>query len=112
MPTLVDRIRDLLLGQPDENNNGNAPAMRITVQCDCGQKIATRIEKAYELQEQYLPAADEDTPPTVAGYVLNKDLVGDCCHSPVRVTVHFDADKRPTDHSVEGGQWLSAEECT
>jgi len=50
MPTLVDRIRDLLLGQPDENNNNHAPAMRITVQCDCGQKITTRIEKAYELQ--------------------------------------------------------------
>jgi len=104
MATLVDRIRDLLLGQPDENNNNHAPAMRITVQCDC-------IEKAYELQEQYLPAADEDIPPTVAGYVLNKDLVGGCCHEPVRVTVHFDADKRPTDHTVEGGQWLSAEEC-
>jgi hypothetical protein len=111
MATLVDRIRDLLLGQPDENNNGNAPAMRITVQCDCGQKIATRIEKAYELQEQYLSTTDKDTPPTVAGYVLKKDLVGSCCHGPVRVTVHFDAEKRLTDHSVEGGQWLSATEC-
>jgi len=111
MPTLVDRIRELVLGQPQENNNGTAPALRITVQCDCGQKITTRIEKAYELQEQYLPAADNDTPPTIAGYVLKKELVGDCCHGPVRVTVHFDADKRPTDHTVEGGQWLSAEEC-
>ena len=111
MATLVDRIRDLLLGQPDENNNGNAPAMRITVQCDCGRKIATRIEKAYELQEQHLPAADKDTSPTVAGYVLKKDLVGSCCHGPVRLTVYFDAEKRPVAHSVEGGQWLSATEC-
>ncbi len=111
MGTLVEKIRDLLCGQPQENGNGLAPAMRITVKCDCGETISTRIEKAYELQKQYLPVDDKDKPPVIAGYTLKKQLVGSGCQNPVRVTMHFDADKRPTDHSTEGGEWVSAEEC-
>ncbi len=113
MGTLVQKIRDVFWGEPNENGNGMAPAMRITVQCECGEKISTRIEKAYDLQGQYLPAEDEDEakPPVIVGYLLRKELVGSRCQNPVRVTVQFDADKRPTDHSVEGGEWISAEEC-
>ncbi len=113
METLVQKIRDIFWGQPSENGNGMAPAIRITVQCDCGEQISTRIEKAYELQEQYLQASDndKDKPPVIAGYLLRKELVGSCCQNPVRVIVHFDAERCPADHSIEGGEWVSAEEC-
>ena len=109
MGTLVEKIRDIFWGEA----SGMAPAMRITVQSDCGEKITTRIEKAYDLQEQYLPSSDndKDKAPAIAGYLLSKELVGSCCQNPVRVTVHFDAERRPTDHSVEGGEWVAAEEC-
>ena len=111
MGTLAQKIRNIFWGEAQENGERAAPAMRITVKSDCGETLTARIEKAYELQEQYLPRRDKAKPPVVAGYLLNKELVGSCCTEPVRVRVHFDAEKHPTDHQVEGGEWLSAEEC-
>lgn len=111
---LVEKIRNIFWGEDEENGNGAAPALRITIKSDSDETISTRIEKAYELQEQYLPPSDNNNSnsPTIAGYLLRKQLVGSCCEQPVYITVHFDADKRPSDHSVTGGEWISAEECS
>jgi len=113
MTTLLQRLQRIFWGEGRADSNGTAPALQVKVKCgQCGEIIATRIEKAYELQEEFLAAEDaaSDEAPAVSGYLLTKELVGRNCQNPVRLTMHFDADKRRTEHSVEGGELVEVQD--
>jgi len=113
MTTLLQRLQQIFWGEGPADSNGTAPALQVKVKCSqCGEIIATRIEKAYELQEEFLAVEDEESEatPSVSGYLLTKELLGSNCQNPVRLIMHFDADKRPTEHSVEGGELVEVQD--
>ena len=113
MTTLLQRLREVFWGEEAAGSNGTAPALLVTVKCDqCGEIISTRIEKVYELQEQFTPAEDEesDQRPAVASYLLTKELLGSNCPNLIRLTMHFNADKELAEHTVEGGELVEVQD--
>ena len=113
MTTLLQRLQELFWGEKAAGSNGTAPALRVTVKCgQCGEIIATRIEKAYELQEESLAVedAESDEAPSVAGYLLTKELLGSDCPNLIHLTMRFDADKELIEHSVDGGELVGVKD--
>ena len=105
---MVDVLKRLFAPSVPHPDGGTAPAVYLTVQCaKCGELISARVEKAHELQDVY--DEREDGPELPIGYVLTKELVGEKCPNIVRVTMHFDARKRPRDFKVEGGELVHLE---
>ena len=107
---MFERLRDLVLGGKCEDSNGTAPALVIKVRCaHCGEEIATRVEKAHALQEQY-EAASEGEEPEITGYLLQKELLGEKCQELVRLTMHFDPCRRLVKHEISGGELVEVVE--
>lgn len=105
MPRMLERLRDLVLGGKCEDSNGTAPALVIKVRCNhCGEEITTRVEKAHALQEQYdTQGSTEGEEPQLAGYLLQKELLGEKCQELVRLTMRFDPCRRLVKHEISGG---------
>ncbi|NLO73901.1 MAG: hypothetical protein GX100_07325 [candidate division WS1 bacterium] len=110
MAKMFERLRDLVLGGKCEDSNGTAPALVIKVRCaHCGEEIATRVEKAHALQEQY-EADSEGEEPEITGYLLQKELLGEKCQELVRLTMHFDPCRRLVKHEISGGELVEVVE--
>ncbi len=114
MGKLIDKLRDALLGHAPNDSGGMAPALLVTVECEkCGERITTRIEKAYELQDVYpdkAPAEGEEE--QVAGYILHKELVGANCQNIINLELTFDTCRQITGQSITGGKIISIQECS
>ena len=113
MATFLERLQEIFWGEESAGGNGMAPALRVEVECDqCGEMICTRIEKVYELQEQFAPPEDGENNHSspASGYLLTKELLGTECPNLMRLTMHFDADKELTEHSVEGGKLVEVQD--
>ena len=107
MPKLIERLREMVLGGKCEDTNGTAPALIIKVRCsNCGEEIATRVEKAHALQEQYARGNGAKEEPQVSGYLLQKEVLGEKCQQLIYLTMHFDPHKRPLKHEIQGGTLL------
>ncbi len=112
MTKLFTSLKQALIGQFIADSTA-APVVRIRVKCGkCGETIATRVDKAYELQCEYadIEGGDPDTPPPPTGYVLHKEVVGRNCQNLIHFVVHFDARRRMVGHEISGGEFLGCEE--
>jgi hypothetical protein len=97
-----------LLGGGSRPTGGDSNSHWVYVRCQrCNEALATRINLANDLSVEY----DENDRPN--GYHVRKLLMGTGahrCYQQVEVEVEFDAQKRPTSHTVRGGAMITSEE--
>lgn len=117
VPTLLERLGRAIWGSEGPSCcDPSSPALCLVVRCDrCGELVRTRVEKAYELEAEYLPAngheLDETEEPKPSGYTLHKEMLGLKCQTLIHVEMHFDAHHRPTTRAITGGQFIQFSDC-
>ncbi|HUT20851.1 MAG TPA: hypothetical protein VM366_16980 [Anaerolineae bacterium] len=74
----------------------------LYVRCgNCGARVRVRINLHHDLS-----LTGED------GYIVRKGIVDNECFRPMRAELHFDDRKRVTSRTIEGGEFITAEECS
>lgn len=63
----------------------------------CGESVRVRINLQNDLDPEY----DEDGD-RIAGYTLHKDVLGNWCQNMMRLTIHYDANRRETGREADG----------
>jgi len=105
MNSLLEKLRELVVGAKCPDSHGTAPALMIKVRCNnCGETITTRVEKAHAFQEQYRTPTGESGEAELSGYLLEKELLGEKCqqaHPPDHVVGPC---TRPLKHEITGGE--------
>jgi hypothetical protein len=71
----------------------------------CGEPIRVRLN----LQNDPDPEYDEDGD-RISGYTVHKDVLGNWCQNMIRLTIHYDADRRETGREAEGGTLIDQAE--
>jgi hypothetical protein len=87
-------------GEPRDN------AFYYYVRCGkCGEAIRVRVDRANDLAQDFDGAGDNPT-----GYSVTKGVVGKKCFRTISVTIKFDGARREASRSVDGGEFITAEE--
>ena len=71
----------------------------------CGEKIRVRVDRANDLAQEYEDGGDSPT-----GYTATKGVVGKKCFRVMSMTVKFDKSGREVSRSVDGADFITAEE--
>lgn len=72
----------------------------LYVRCgNCGARVRVRINLHHDLS-----LTGE------GGYIVRKGIVDNECFRPLRAELHFDDRKRVTSRTIEGGEFITAEE--
>ena len=71
----------------------------------CGEKIRVRIDSQNDLAQDYDGGGDHPT-----GYTATKGVVGKKCFRVISLSVQFNGSRRETGRSIEGGDFITAEE--
>lgn len=78
--------------------------MHVYAKCKrCGTPVHVRINLSNDLQTDYGDTAAE-------GYRLNKDVMDDRCFQIMQLEIDFDARRRETGRTLEGGTFTTQEE--
>ncbi|TAK23246.1 MAG: hypothetical protein EPO26_08290 [Chloroflexota bacterium] len=78
----------------------------VYVKCSrCGEVLRARIDRIRDLTPDF--EVGDDSP---RGYSTTKAIVGKKCFRVIPVTVTYDRARREAARSVEGGEFVSAEE--
>jgi hypothetical protein len=72
----------------------------------CGEKIRVRIDRANDLAQDFDDAGGDN--PT--GYTAAKGVVGKKCFRTISITLKFDRARREVSRSIDGGEFITAEE--
>ena len=87
-------------GEPRDN------AYYYYVRCGkCGEAIRVRVDRANDLAQDFEGAGDNPS-----GYTATKGVVGKKCFRTISLTLQFDGARRETSRSIDGGDFISAEE--
>ena len=81
-------------------------ALWLHVQCDrCGEVIAVRVDRRYDLASNLLDPGEEGP-----AYTVHKDVVGDRCFRRIGVSLGFDRRFNIVEQDIQGGRLLSESE--
>lgn len=82
---------------------GSAEPFVLYARCDhCGEVVRVRIDPRWEFVQEL----DDG----LAGYTLQKELVGSACNRVITVRMAFDRFYRITAREIEGGQFATRDE--
>lgn len=98
-------IRQLLrrLGRSGGGLAESAEPFVLYARCDhCGEVVRVRIDPRWEFVQEL----DDG----LAGYTLQKELVGSACNRVITVRMAFDRFYRITAREIEGGQFATRDE--
>ena len=102
---MIGRIFGGLFGK----SGGDDPSdrgMYYYVRCaKCGEAIRVRVDRSNDLAQEFEDGGDHPS-----GYVATKGVVGKKCFRTISVTIKFDGARRETSRSIDGGDFISAEE--
>ena len=99
---LWDQLRRLV-GGPSGQAADNG--IYVYLRCDrCGDRVRIRISPTSDLQQEFDGESDR-----VNGYFVRKMVVDQRCFRPIEVTMRFDASRRETERTIEGGTFLTRE---
>lgn len=103
--SFFQKLGSLFSGKKSSEDAG-ANAFYFYVACNsCGEKIRVRVDKAYDLQQEFDEVGD-----TVSGYVLSKEVLGKKCFKPIHVDMVFDKNKEEMSRDIKGGKFITREE--
>lgn len=89
-------------GSAAEQTDKNA--MHLYIKCKrCSTPVHVRVNLGNDLQADYGDSAAE-------GYRLNKDVMDDRCFRIMRLEIDFDARRKETSRTLEGGTFITQEE--
>lgn len=71
----------------------------------CGETIRVRVDRANDLAQDYDGAGDNPS-----GYSVTKGVVGKMCFRTISLTIRFDGARREISRSIEGGEFVTADE--
>jgi len=87
-------------GEPRDN------AFYYYIRCaKCGEAIRLRVDRANDLAQDFDGSGDNPT-----GYSVTKGVVGKKCFRTISVTIKFDGARRESSRSIDGGEFITAEE--
>lgn len=89
-------------GSSEPRDNG----IYYYVRCaKCGETIRVRVDRVNDLAQDYEGGGDNPT-----GYTATKGVVGKTCFRVISLTIKFDGSRRETARSIDGGEFITAEE--
>lgn len=71
----------------------------------CGEVIRVRVDRANDLAQDFDGAGDNPS-----GYSVTKGIVGKKCFRSISVTLKFDGSRRESSRSIDGGDFVTAED--
>lgn len=98
----MDFLRRLFGGQPSGPADN---ALHLYVRCSrCGAPVHVRVHLLNDLAVEY------DDNENVAGYRLRKEIMDSRCFRLIYADLQFDRNRRELGRTIEGGEFISAEE--
>jgi hypothetical protein len=98
----MDFLRRLFGGQPSAPADN---ALHVYVRCSrCGAPVHVRVHLLNDLAVEY------DDNENVAGYRLRKEIMDARCFRLIYADLQFDRNRRERGRTIEGGEFISAEE--
>jgi hypothetical protein len=80
-------------------------AFWVYVRCKaCGEKIRVRVSREHDL------SADFEGSDVPSAYFVHKEIIGRNCFRRIKVDMHFDGNKRVTEQTIDGGDFITREE--
>lgn len=99
----MDFLRRLFGGQRQHGPPDNG--LHLYVRCSrCGALVHVRVHLYNDL------AVDYDDNENVSGYWLRKEIMDSRCFRLMYADITFDRNRREIQRSIEGGEFISAEE--
>jgi len=106
---LLDTLK-ILLGAATPACECSSPALVVKVCCSkCGEIISTRIDKANDMECEYMDQSGEDELPAPVGYHLIKEVVGRNCQNIIQFKLHFNSQRRVVRQEIVKGTFVSQE---
>ncbi len=98
----MDFLRRLFGGK---NQTPPDNALHLYVRCArCGAVVHVRVHLYNDL------AADYDEAESVSGYRLRKEIMDSRCFRLIYAEIRFDRNRRELERTIEGGEFITAEE--
>lgn len=71
----------------------------------CGEAIRVRVDRSSDLAQEFDDGGDYPS-----GYSASKGIVGKKCFRVINLTIRFDRRGNEAGRSIEGGEFITAEE--